>query len=270
MKWALLLVALFQLPAPPFGLRVVPTPEPLVAIAEVGAGSQRATSGNNDGVGSDTTAFPADVAAGSLLVVGGAIWGATAAPTAIVVTDTLLTTYTVVLGGINAGLTWRTFIAYGISLSAGANTVTVNPAGVDSVHSFSYSLDEFSGVDDVAPADVDGGTSTGDESSPGSDSLTTVAENALVVGVVSIDGPDQTITPNAAYTTIGENEDNSNNQCHSLVFQLVTTAQSYTVSWTFGSGDESWAAQTHSFKPDTGAGAAFYYQPYSFASMGVQ
>ena len=217
--------------------------------------SQRASTGNNNGVDSANLAFPNNVTSGNLLIVTGGVWGSSAAPTSITVTDTRSTSYTVVLGDIPAGLTWRTFIAYGNAGGSGACTVTVDPLGAS--HSLSFSVDEFTGADS-SPSDVAGGTSQGNVNGSAftaSDSITTVAADALIIGVMSHEVDTRTLTAGTNYTTIGENETNANNQCHHAVFRIVTTAQAYTVSIDGGAGGASgtpgWALQTHSFKPAT-------------------
>jgi hypothetical protein len=227
-----------------------------MAIAEVGGGSQRAASGNNNGVaGAGTLAYPANVTAGSLLVVAGAVWGSASAPTSVAVTDTRGTSYTVVLGTVPTGLTWRTFIAHGVAPSSGANTVSVDPQGTSS---FSFSIDEF-GAQSGAPSDVDGGTTTGNiaanASFTASDTVTTVAANALVVGVASQEGATRTLSAGTGNTLIGANSVNSNNQCHAAVFQLATTPGTYTAAVNAASATDptaynpGWACQSYSFKP---------------------
>jgi hypothetical protein len=68
------------------------------------------------------------------------------------------------------------------------------------------------------------------------------------------------LTAGTNYTTIGENEANSSNQCHHAVFRLVTTAQAYTVTIDAASASLStsagWAMQTYAFKESTGGAAA--------------
>lgn len=216
-----------------------------MAITEVA--TRRAATGNNDGVDSAALAFPNNVTSGNLLIVAGAAWGSSAAPTSIAVTDTRSTSYTVVLGTVVG--TWRTFIAYGVASSSGACTVTVNPNG--SSAALSFSIDEFTGQD-ATPADVDGGTSTG-SSNTASDSITTVAANALIIAVSSQDGSTQALTAGAGYTTFGENETNSNNQCHHAIFRIATTATAYTPTVT-SAGVTAWGLQSHSFEPSTGGG----------------
>lgn len=207
-------------------------------IAEVGSGSQRATNTMNN-VGSQTLAFPGNVTNGSLLVVGGGLWGGP--PTAITVTDTRSTSYTTLLGTINGA--WRPFIAYGLAPSSGANTVTVDP---DTTVYGGFAIDEFSGVN-ATPLDVDGGSSTGTSTTP-ADGITTATANDLIIGCASYEGTGVTIAPGGDYTTIGELEDAANLWTYSLVFRLVTTAQAYTVDWTISSSNV-WVAMTAAFKP---------------------
>ena len=220
-----------------------------MAFAEVGSGSQRATNSSGSG-DSSTLAFPGNVTAGNLLIVGGAAWAATA-PTGIVVTDSRSTSYTVLsvqdVGNV------RYWIAYGVAASSGACTVTVNPQGASADHT--YSINEFSGQH-ATPLDVDDGASSGQNDNPSS-SITTVAADALIIGVMTHDddaASSPAITPGASYTQIGESENNSTNQCHSLVFRIVTTAQAYTVNWTLNIavGKES-GIYTASFKPAVAA-----------------
>lgn len=215
-----------------------------MAIAEVGAGSQRAVA-TGAGVANLAKAFPANVASGSLLIVAGACYNVTGAPATIAVTDTRSTSYTVltVVGG--ASSQFRVFLAYGIAPTGGACTVTVDPTGSADI---GYAIDEFSGVN-ATPLDVNGGSSTGLSTTP-SDALTTITANDLIIGVESHDGG-PTITPGASWTQIGENESVSF-QPFNAEFGIVTTAQAYTVDWTL-SVLNSWAVYTAAFKPATAA-----------------
>jgi hypothetical protein len=210
-------------------------------FTEVGGGSQRVASGANDSVDSDTTDYPGNVTSGTMLVVAGAAWGATA-PTGVTVSG-CGASWTTVLGAVGGGLTWRTFISYGTGHAAGACTVTVNPAAAS--NSFSYSMDEFSGQA-ASPSSVAGGD-TADTGTAPADSITTATAGELIIGVVSQDGATIAITPGASYTQIGETENNTTNQSHNAVFRIATTAAAYSVDWTLASST-SWSAQTHSFK----------------------
>lgn len=218
-----------------------------MALAEVGGGTQRATTGDNNAVDSAALAFPAAVASGNLLIVAGAWWGTTAAPTSITVTDTRSTSYTVILGTVGAGMTWRTFIAWGVAASSGACTVTVNPAGADATHAGSYSIDEFSGQH-ASPASVDGGTTTGQTAATISDTITTATVNELLIAAASHDGASNAFTVSGGGTAIGQNITNANNQMHAAQFRLVTTATAYTLSWAVTGSATAGAVQSYSFK----------------------
>lgn len=212
------------------------------AIAEVGSGSQRATqsfSGN-----SATLAYPANVASGSLVVVGGSCWTVGSATASIGVTDTRSTSYTVKSGTVGQ---LRVFIAYGITASGGANTVTVDPAGASS--DCGFSIDEFSGVN-ATPLDVDDGmTNIGNSAAAPSTSITTVAANALIIGVMSYDDTATTGTPGASYTQIGESETGVSSQPFNAEFRIVTTGTAYTVDWTQGAATSNTGIYLVSFKP---------------------
>lgn len=235
-----------------------------MAIAEVGSGTQRATSAEFSGADSGTLAFPANVVSGNLLIVAGAAWQATSAPTSIAVTDTRSTSYTVLSTTLAAGGggAVRYWIAYGLAPSSGACTVTVNPAGA--LADFTFSIDEFSGVS-TTPLDVDGGSTAGlgTDITP-SDDLTTLTANDLVIGLMTDNDATVTITPGASYTQIGEVENNVTTQCHSAVFRLVTTAQAYTVDWSCDIPNaNTWGVYTAAFK------AAVAVTPRSLALLGV-
>lgn len=213
-------------------------------IAEVGGGSQRAevTLAGQD---SYDVAFPGNVTANNLLVVAGNTFDTDGDPLPVV-TDTRGTSYTVL------SMLWfsnldRIFIAYGIAPSSGPNTVTINPTG-DAVSSYcSAAIDEFSGVNTVTPLDVDGGGSSGNGTSA-SDSITTGVANALIIGAMNhLTAGSPTITENDG-TLIGEHEDNSSVGAYSAIFQIVTTAQAYTIDWTVGATVD-WGVYTASFRP---------------------
>ena len=221
-----------------------------MAFAEVGGGTQRA-GGSGAATDTATAVFPANVAADSLLIVAGAAWAALGAPASIAVTDTLATAYTVDLTAAVPGSNIRLFIARGLAPSAGACTVTVDPAGL--VVDFSFSIDEFSGSH-ATPLDVDGGSSSGTDAAP-ADALTTLTANDLIIGVMAQDGATKTLTPGADYTQIGENETNAAMQCHNAVFRIVTTAQAYTVDWTMASSS-LWGAYTAAFREAAAAANA--------------
>lgn len=218
-----------------------------MAIAEVGSGSQRIVkTGQGDFL---TQAFPGSVTAGNLLVVLGACWVSGGAPASITVTDDRSTSYTVLSAPAGGSGNFRFFIAYGIALSSGACTVTVNPAGASS--DMGWVIDEFSGVDTSTPLDVDGSfTVSAVGSTTPNDDITTGVVNALVLGVMSHDLASTTITKGASYTEIGQSTSTSAAQPFSAEFRLATTASLYTVDWTLAAV-RGWGVYTASFRPST-------------------
>jgi hypothetical protein len=205
---------------------------------------QSVASGANSGVNSDTTAYGSNVTSGNLLICTGAVWDWP--PTGLTVQDTVGTNYTIAFGSEIVGSGQTTWIAFGLAPSSGANTVTVNPS--QAVNDFSYTIAEFSGAPAGNVADVNGGSTTGALGVTATDSLTTVAVNALIIGVMSQSGVDTTLTKGADYTDLGETETNDGNACHHAVYRVVTAPGVYTVDWTLGAARD-WGAQTYSFRP---------------------
>jgi hypothetical protein len=211
----------------------------------------QAATGGAGNYDSTTLAYGSNVAAGNLLTCTGAIWNGNDV-TSIIITDTVLTPYTVVLGTVSGGTPNKTWIARGIAPSSGANTVTINPNG--SGRYSSHSIAEFDNID-ATPLDVDGGTSTG-SSATASDGITTSATNTLVIGVMSQgSGSNHALTEDTGggWALIGEVE-NAGNAPYSAQYQLFTSAGAKTASWTIAAS-VAWCAQTMSFKT-AAAGAA--------------
>lgn len=206
-------------------------------FSEVGSGSQRAGASFITQV-SGQVAFPGAVTAGSLLVVAGF---ANNNATGIGLTDTRGTVYTVVNGTAGPGGEYP-FIGYGIAPSSGANTVTLTcTSGF-----FGFGVDEFAVVPG-AVASVNGGTTTGTDSANPSDSITTATAGELIIAsMASAIATSETITPNAAWTQIYEQQDGSTHVAGSVIFRIVSAAGAYTAAWTLVSSD--WAAQTFSFR----------------------
>lgn len=214
---------------------------------------QGLASTTNGAAATFSAAFGGNVTSGNLLVAGGSAWNSAAAPAAITVSGTGAgcsgLSFTVVLGTIPAGMTWRTFLAYAVATGTGACTVVVDP---DVTADGSFSIAEFSGQH-ATVLDVNGGTTPDVAGNTTiSDTITTVAANALIVGVFSHDDG-SAITPGINYTQVGEQESGASNQPHNMVYRLVTTATTYTVDWTQAVAVPA-SAQTLSFAPSTGGG----------------
>lgn len=203
-------------------------------IAEVGSGSQRAEAraSSDDPV---PLAYPGSVTAGNLLIASGSTLGTISG-----ITDSVGTSWTVVQTSTYGSFGLSLFIAYGIAGGSGANTISVNLATGTFT---SFAIDEFSGVN-ATPLDANGGTSTGTSTTP-SDSITTVADNALIIGVTNAD-IETTFTP--GYTGFGDEEDWNNWATYDAQFRIATAAGSYSMTWTLGASS-LWLAQTMSFKP---------------------
>lgn len=214
------------------------------AIAEVGGGSQRVTgsAGNFD---STTQAYNANVTINNLMVCGGNIWRSPAL-TGITITDTLSSTWTVVLGPQTSEFV--AFIAYAVVPSSGAVTLTINPTGGNNYGT--WSCDEFSGIPTSSLVDADGGSSSGNSTTP-SDSITTTTSNALILGLIAnATNTSVFISPGSGFTTIGETE-SASWAAHHFEFKIGTSATSYTVDGTFNSA-VNWNVQTYAFKESAG------------------
>lgn len=187
-------------------------------------------------------AYPGSVTAGNLLIASGSTLGTISG-----ITDSVGSSWTVVQTSTYGSYGISLFIAYGIAGGSGANTVSVNLAAGTFT---SYAITEFSGVH-ATPLDANGGSSTGTSTTP-SDSITTVAADALIIGVMN---PDIDTTITAGFTEFGEEEDWNNWTTYNAQFMVATSPGSYNMTWTLGSSS-LWLAQTVSFAPATGGGGA--------------
>jgi hypothetical protein len=209
------------------------------AIAESNSPNQRAGYVGTTTEPSATVGFPLNVSSGCMQLVGGvSLYGSS------VTVTSLRATFDVLYAATATPIVY--FIARGISTTSGADSVTVTP-DVDGY--ISFGIDEFCGVDSAAPLDVDGGTSTGVGTAAPADSITTGVADTLVVGVYTTGNTSPSITPDAGWTEIYENEDSAISQPFSLIFAIKSGAPAtYSVSWTLGDVVD-WAVMTNSFKP---------------------
>lgn len=214
------------------------------AIVEVP--SQRAQRSSNSSP--STLDFPSNVTAGNLLCVAGAAYDG-GGITTFNVSDSRSTNYGTSYVT-NSGGTVAAFIACGKALSGGPNTITVQPDSLDTY--LVYAIDEFTGQDTSAYLDADGGAATAESTTPTIDVTTSVA-NALILAVETDANGATSITEDGAWTLIGEEEDGSSYVHFSFIFRIVTTATTYTASWTIG--NNNWAVYAISVKPGAAAGA---------------
>lgn len=222
-----------------------------MAIALVG--SQFAKTADN-GV---TAAFPGNITSGNLIIAVGGVYNSAGTPVTGDFTDTRGTTLTVSQFGPNPSAQ-RYFIAYGIATGSGANTVTFS---THTGAARNFAVAEFSGVS-ATPLDATGTLATGTSTSPAC-SLTTVAANALVIGVMSHVSGASSLTPSGSWNQIDEQESVVNDP-FSAVYQIVTTATSYSPTWTTGAS-VNWGAVAWSFAPATGGAVVIR----TLAALGV-
>lgn len=211
----------------------------------------QSNTGSAGGYDSTTLAYLSNVTAGNLLTCSGAVWNGSEV-TSITITDTLGSTWTVILStNVSGGAPHKTWIGYAIAPSSGANTVTIDPNGGGRYSS--HGVAEWSGPH-ATPLDVDGGTSTGSSTSA-SDGITTTDPDALVIEVMSQgSGGNHSLTADTGggWTMLTENE-NAGNAPYATQYQIFSgSAGAKTATITIGAS-VAWVAQTVSFKP---AGAA--------------
>lgn len=201
-------------------------------------------------VGNNTTlAFDSNVTAGNLLVVTHAHWGASGIAISTP-TDTLGHTYLPVAAEQSAGgglVRLRSF--YVANCSGGANTVTFDAAGTDTVE-LAVVISEFSGVATSSPLDTTNvGTGTGTAVSSGN--VTPSVDNCLLYGGMSDDSNNVGITEEAGWTLIHE-EIPAGSIPVATAFKVQTTATAEDADWTLASSKE-WIAHVGVFKPEVAA-----------------
>lgn len=199
---------------------------------------------------SATCAFPSNVTAGNVIAACGAVWNGNNM-TGQAITDSVSTNYAEVLGSTSSGTPNKTWIAYGVVPSSGANTVTQTPAGGVSWYS-SWGIVELSGVDTSVPLDVDGGNSTGTSTSP-SDGITTSAADAIVLACISHGGGTISITHDSGggWSSLGEIE-STGNAPYAWEYQIFSSAGAKTAGFSLGSS-VAWTIQTLSLKQASGS-----------------
>jgi len=211
--------------------------------------SKTGEAGNFD---STTLAFDSNIGSGRGLTFSGAFWNGTEV-NALTLTDTRSTSWSTFVGAGSAGTPDAPALGYGASTSGGACTVTIDPNGGGRYGSFTIA--EWDDLDSASLLDVDGGNTTGGAANAAADSLTTVAANTLVIGVVTHGAGAGTLTPNTGggWTELGEIESGANAPSSS-VYQYFTSAGSKTVDWSVN--PPNWSVQTMSLKQAGAAPAA--------------
>lgn len=208
---------------------------------------------------STTCAFPSNVTSGNVLVACGANWNGNNM-SGMAATDSLSTNYAEIVGAATtSGVAIKTWFAYGVATSSGANTITQTPSGGVGWYG-SWGILELSGVDTTTPLDVDGGNSTGTGTTV-SDGITTSAADTIVLACMS-HGNSGTISitedTGGGWTSAGEVE-NYSNAPYAWEYQIFSSAGAKTASFTIGNSI-GWTIQTLSLKQTAGSTPVEYFR----------
>lgn len=225
-----------------------------MAIAELTG--QRATTSSGSTSTTLTLAYPGNVTAGNVLVVGGSVVGNPSyARPSISATGTGAPTtgWRLIVSPGRAGTTGgdaRSFIAYAEAGASDACTVSLALNGLASFAS--YSITEFSGASlSLANTAAAYGTSTDPQVS------VAAVSGALVLGCamwrLNTSG-----TPDGAWVQIGEIENWSTSTTHNLVRQIASSTTTWTPDWTVGSSAD-WAALAVVLSETSSSGGASSY-----------
>ena len=228
-----------------------------MAIAEVGAGSQRNTN-NNSSAPSVDIAFPGNVTAGNLIIVSGGIWNASTLSSITgstkVGSTATVASYTTIFGA--TGVAWgggvgTPYIIYGLVSGGGPLTVTVTPNLGSSY--LNVACNEFSGVN-ATPLDVNGGEQTFGSAMSATDTITTVTANDLLVGSIALSGAVGAITPGSSYTQFGSDV-SALFQPYSTEFVILVSAPAtHNVDWSWTVSAQSSSVVNAAFKETAAAG----------------
>lgn len=229
-------------------------------IREEHGGAQRVTSSVAANRDSTSVTLPLPNKAGSLIVCGGAAWTSTGAPATVAVTDTFSTPYTFCSGFASGDTDNRLWQVYGVTPSAGANTITANPTG--SASDFSFQCMALTGVDTTIPADSACSVQSFTPTTTPSVNYTTTNANSWIVATMHPGGSPTSATKGASYTEVGQNITSNNNSSNAMEFRSTTTAGVYAVNWASLSpvGSDNGAILAQSFKP-AGAGGGDIIPP---------
>jgi hypothetical protein len=213
--------------------------------------------------GADSSSLSITPTAGNLLVLGSAIFYS--AGTGGVRTVSGGGTWSSA-GEFNGDATSWVCLDYTASATGGASTVTCNPNGATA--DIDLSCAEFSGHA-ASPLDKSNVTNSAVASStPNVASGVLAQANEVIVAMCSHTGGNTSIAPDATYTQIGENENNSTGQTYNMQFKIVASTSSDTADWTLGAARD-WFALLASFQESAGGGATPSPRPWRMGLLGV-
>lgn len=116
--------------------------------------------------------------------------------------------------------------------------VIINPTGT--LTDITVAIAEFSGVQRVSASDGNNSAS-GNSTSP-SVSTTSTVSGDLVLGLLTHNGTNRTLTETGSTTLIQEQEGGTSNMPLSFTYKVAGAAGSQTSSWTIGTGAVAWNA----------------------------
>lgn len=149
------------------------------------------------------------------------------------------------------------------STSSGTFTVTANPDGTSA--DLTMVIMDFSGCDADPFDQQSSGTGNGTAVSTGN--ATPSVDGALMVAAMTHAGTDRTITEEAGWTLIYENEGGSSNMPISVVYKVQSTAAAEDADWTIGTGAVYWGAVVTSFAPAEEGGEPTAITPADVTSL---
>ena len=195
----------------------------------------KAGQGNGDNI---AVTFDSNVAAGSLLICCVSSWCASSPGTGLTVSDDQANSwseiYDVNYNGNDVG-----YLAYVLNAAAGSTTVTVD--GPSSNDYFTVVIVEVSGIKTSGALDQNNNTDTSG-SSWDSGNITTTEDDEYLIGVFAQDTGDYTLTEDAAWTLIFEEEAASVNMPISVGERIVSSTLTESYSGTISTSCEHFAA----------------------------
>lgn len=228
------------------------------AITEVA--SQKATV-RDSSVPSSSVAFPNNVTSGNLAVVVGALWNASAVTSVTCATTAGSTgAWTTIFG--STGVAWGggtgyAWICFAVVSGTGGLTVSITPS--TSGNYINASTDEFTGTNS-SPLDVNGGEATGGPgATSATDTIVTATANDLIIGVIAVDSGVGAFFDGSGHTNI-DTDATGARQPYDAEFQVVTTATTYNVDWSWTVTNNIWSVVNAAFKPAGAAGSLFRNQ----------
>jgi hypothetical protein len=206
---------------------------------------QKVVDARTGGVDSGSVALTG-VVAGNMLVLTSAVFFSAGDGTTVVSGGAASWALDAECGNTTIG---KGFIHRTSSATGGSTTVTCNPNGANA--DIDLTLSEYSGHD-ASPLDQVPTETTGSGTAPNISSGTLTQAAELIVAFMTIDTAfNGTITPDATYTEIGENQQNNTGQAYSAQDKIVAVTTSDQADWTL-STSEDWRCCMATYKASAG------------------